>query len=112
MPWFLLARAVFGLAVIYAAVDLRPLPTGGLPNGLFGGGLAASIMLLESRLRRTSLAHLVGALIGGAVGLLIARTIGPGLFWADSGDRRVAFLHSFLLLVLPYVGLVLGGLKG
>ena len=46
------------------------------------------------------------------MGLLIARTIGAGLFWANTDDRRVAFLHSFLLLVLPYVGLVLGGLKG
>ncbi len=74
--------------------------------------LAAAVILLETRLRQTSLAHLVGALVGGAVGLLIARTIGAGLFWANTGDRRVAFLHSFLLLVLPYVGLVLGGLKG
>ena len=33
----------------------------------------------------------------------------PALFWADTGDRRVEFLHSFILLVLPYLGLVLGG---
>lgn len=112
MPWFTLARVVFLAAVVYAAADLRPFDVGPLPNGLFGAALGAIIILLERSLRRTSLAHLTGALMGGAVGLLIARTIGSGLFWADSSDRRVAFLHSLLLLVLPYVGLVLGGLKG
>ncbi len=112
MPWFTLARVIFGVAVVYAAVELRPLTTRALPNAAFGAVLAAAVILLETRLRQTSLAHLVGALVGGAVGLLIARTIGAGLFWANTSDRRVAFLHSFLLLVLPYVGLVLGGLKG
>jgi uncharacterized protein YacL len=112
MPWSILARVIFGVAVIYAAVELRPIRTGPLPNVAFGGALAVAVILLETRLRQTSLAHLVGALVGGAVGLLIARTIGAGLFWANTGDRRVAFLHSFLLLVLPYVGLVLGGMKG
>ena len=53
-----------------------------------------------------------GALLGGACGLLIARMTGAGLFWANSGDSRVAFLHSLLLLVLPYIGLVLGGKSG
>jgi len=50
-----------------------------------------------------------GALIGCAVGLGIAHLITSGLFWADNGDRRVEFLHSFVLIVLPYLGLVLGG---
>ena len=55
---------------------------------------------------------MLGALIGCAIGLAIARTIVAGLFWADSGDRRVEFLHSFILIVLPYLGLVLGGKHG
>src|SRR5262249_52103953 len=31
---------------------------------------------------------------------------------ANSGDQRVDFLHSFLLIVLPYLGLVLGAKNG
>ena len=46
------------------------------------------------------------------IGLGIARAIASGLFWADTGDRRVEFLHSFILIVLPYLGLVLGGKHG
>ena len=112
MPWFLLARLVLAAAIVYSAVEIRPVAAGVPANAAFGGALAAVIIFLERCLRRTPLANLVGALIGGAVGLLIARTIGSGLFWANSGDHRVAFLHSLLLLVLPYVGLMLGGFKG
>jgi uncharacterized protein YacL len=54
----------------------------------------------------------LGALIGCAIGLAIAHTIVTGLFWADNGNRRVEFLHSFTLIVLPYLGLVLGAKHG
>ena len=39
--------------------------------------------------------------IGGAAGLLLAKGISAALFWVDHGDQRVAFLHSFILLVFP-----------
>jgi uncharacterized protein YacL len=54
----------------------------------------------------------LGALLGCAIGLLIARAITAGLFWADPGDRRIQFLDSFILIVLPYLGLVVGGKHG
>jgi uncharacterized protein YacL len=56
--------------------------------------------------------HLLGGLIGSAVGLWIARTIGASLFFANTGDPRVTFLHSLIVLVLPYLGLVIGARKG
>jgi uncharacterized protein YacL len=46
------------------------------------------------------------------LGLAIARAIEAGLFWADSADGKVEFLHSFLLIVLPYLGLTIGGKNG
>jgi uncharacterized protein YacL len=112
MAWFVLARILFVAAVAYSAALLQPLPFGGPANIAFALLLAASVVVLESRLRQTSVTHVLGALIGGTIGLLIARTIGLGLFWADTGDRRVVFLHSFVLIVLPYLGLVLGGKHG
>ena len=45
-------------------------------------------------------------------GLLLAKGISAALFWVDHGDQRVAFLHSFILLLFPYLGLVIGGRKG
>jgi uncharacterized protein YacL len=112
MAWFALARVLFVAAVAYAAALLQPLPFGIPVNVGFALALAALVVVFESRLRQTSVTHMLGALIGGSIGLVIARTIGSGLFWADAGDRRVVFLHSFVLIVLPYLGLVLGGKHG
>src|SRR5580700_2771271 len=108
MAWFALARVLFVAAVAYTAALLRPLPVGLAANVAFALVLAGSAVLFESRLRETAATRLLGALMGGTIGLFIARAIGSGLFWADTGDRRVEFLHSFTLIVLPYLGLVLG----
>ena len=94
------------------SVLLRPINADAPVNAGFGLALALLIILVETRLRETSVAHLAGALLGAAIGLGLARTIGAALFWADEQDGRVMFLHSFLLLVLPYLGLVLGARKG
>jgi uncharacterized protein YacL len=112
MAWFALGRVLFVAAVAYAAALIRPIPFGAPANVGFALVLAALVVLFESRLRDTSVTHILGSLIGGCIGLVIARTIGSGLFWADTGDSRVAFLHSFVLIVLPYLGLVLGGKHG
>src|SRR5262245_525357 len=112
MAWFALARVLFVAAVAYAAAVLHPLPLALPANVAFALVLAALVVAFESRLRETAVTRVLGALIGCAIGLGIARAIGAGLFWADSGDRRVAFLHSFVLIVLPYLGLVLGSKHG
>jgi uncharacterized protein YacL len=112
MPWFALARVLFVAAVAYAAAVLRPLPVNAGINVGFAFGLALLVVLFESRLRETAVTRILGALLGCAIGLALARTIASGLFWTDSGDRRVEFLHSFVLIVLPYLGLVLGGNYG
>jgi uncharacterized protein YacL len=112
MAWFVLARLFFAAAVVYTAFLLRPLGGDPLLNAAFGGGLAALAVFFESRLRDLALTNLLGAIIGGSVGLLMAKGIGAALFWADSADGRVRFLHGFLLLTLPYLGLMLGGRKG
>jgi uncharacterized protein YacL len=112
MAWFTLARVLFIAAVAYAAAILEPLPVGLPANVLFALGLAALVVLFESRLRDIPITRVLGALIGCAIGLGIAHGIVTGLFWADNGNRRVEFLHSFTLIVLPYLGLVLGGKHG
>ena len=112
MAWFALARVLFVAAVAYAAAVLRPLAIGPALNVVFALALAVLVVLFESRLRETAITRVFGALIGCAIGLALARTIASGLFWTDSGDRRVEFLHSFVLIVLPYLGLVLGAEHG
>ena len=112
MAWFLLARALFTGAVAYTAFLLRPIGPDALVNVLFGLSLAGVAVLFEWLLRDLALSNVLGALLGGAIGLAIAKGIGAALFWADASDQRVAFLHGFVLLLLPYIGIVVGGRKG
>ncbi len=112
MTWFVFARVVFLAAVAYAAAVLRPFGLNPALNVALAGTMALLVIAFESRLRQTSVTRILGALIGCAIGLGLARTIASGLFWTDSGDRRVEFLHSFVLIVLPYLGLVLGATHG
>jgi uncharacterized protein YacL len=112
MAWFVLARAVFIAAVGYSAFQLHPLASGEIPNIAFGLVLGLLIVAFEIRLKNTSVTHMIGALLGGAVGLAAAKTIGAAMYWANLSDGKVVFLHSIILLALPYLGLVLGARRG
>jgi uncharacterized protein YacL len=112
MPWHPVVRALFVIAVTYAAVLSKPFSPSVTVNLLVGAALGVLMVIVESRLREAEVTDLLGALIGGAIGLGLAKTIGAALFWADTTDRRVVFLHSFILLVFPYLGIVMGARKG
>ena len=110
MAWFVLARILFVAAVGYSAYQLHPLAAGGpFANAAFGVVLGFLIVAFEIRLKNISVTHMLSALLGGALGLGAAKTIGGALYWANLGNDRVVFLHSIILLALPYVGLVIGG---
>ena len=74
--------------------------------------MAGAIVVAESRLRDAAVTNLFGGLLGFTVGLIIARTIGNALFWADTGSNQVRFLHGLIIVVLPYLGLMFGIRKG
>jgi uncharacterized protein YacL len=112
MPWQIVARALVVAAVAWAAALLRPFHPMLAVNIGIGALLGSIIVFIETRLRASEVTDLLGALIGGAIGLGLAKTIGAALFWADTTDHRVAFLHSFILLAFPYLGIVMGARKG
>jgi len=112
MPWFLVVRVLFVLAVTYATVLTRPFGPSVELNLLAGSILGVLMIGLETRMRDAEVTDLLGALIGGAIGLFLAKTIGAALVWADTADNRVRFLHSIVLLVFPYLGIVMGARKG
>jgi len=110
--WFTLGRIFVVAAVGYTGAVLQPLP-GGLPvNVGFALALAGLVVAFESQLRNQAPTRILGALLGAVVGITLARAIESGLFWADTGDRRVEFLHGFLLIALPYLGMMLGVKNG
>jgi len=113
MSWALLGRMIVVAAVATAAAILEPLPIGGIAlNVGFAVLLGTVVIAIEVLLKQTSSSRLLGSLIGCAVGLGIARAIEVGLFWTNSGDQRIEFLNLVLLIVLPYLGLVLGAKRG
>ncbi|MCX6542888.1 MAG: PIN domain nuclease [Acidobacteria bacterium] len=81
-------------------------------NVASGAGLALVGIFCEWRLRVVSVAHLLGAMIGGSIGLVFANVLGAGLFWFGTTDTRIEFLHSFVYLAMTYLGLVVGGRHG
>jgi len=113
MTWSAVGRVVLVAAVAYAAAILRPIPVGGLvANVAFAAGLAGLLLLLEAGLRQTASSRLIGAILGCGIGLGLARAVEAGLFWTNSADPRIEFLNLFLLVALPYLGLVLGAKRG
>jgi uncharacterized protein YacL len=108
MVWFALIRTFIVAAVAYSAAVLQPLPLGAAVNVAFAVVLAGLVVLFETRLRTAAPTRILGALIGFLVGIGIARTIEAGLFWLDPANRGVEFFNSFLLIVFPYLGVVLG----
>ena len=111
MSWFVLARVLFIAAVGYSAFQVEPFALGAAGNIAVGLGVGAGIVALEISLKGLSVTSLLGAILGGAIGLLAAESIGASLYFVDHADRRVVFLHGLLLLALPYLGLVIGGRK-
>ncbi len=122
MNWFILARTLFVAAVAFTAGLLQPLSSAGVGtfgaaaglalNVAVGVALALLVIVFEHWLKDVSATTALGALIGGTIGLVIARTIETALTWTDTRDPRVAFLRSAVLLVLPYIGTVIGARKG
>jgi len=112
MAWFLLARVLFLAAVTGAAIFLRPLAAPVVFNAGFGLLLGALVVAFEWRMRDLSVTHMLGAVLGAALGLALARMLVAALFWTNTAEPRIAFLHALVVLVLTYLGVLIGGRRG
>ncbi len=107
-----LMRLTFVSLAITAAYHLRPFHLSNLQAALFGGVLGLLGVLLEMRLRRASLKRLIGAVIGALTGILCAYLISLVLKGTPIEPRSEAFLEVILLLVMAYLGMIIGAKKG
>jgi uncharacterized protein YacL len=112
MAWFLLARVLFLAAVTGAAIFLRPLDLPVMFNAGFGLLLGTLVVAFEWRMRDLSVTHMLGAVLGAALGLALARMLVAALFWTNTAEPRMAFLHALVVLVLTYLGVLIGGRRG
>ncbi len=112
MRGFVLVRALFVGVVVYAAVLVQPLVGHAVLNGAVGLAFALAIVAAETRMRDAAVTQVLGGLLGFGVMLMVATTLSGALFWANTGETKVRFLHSLIIIVLPYLGMMFGARKG
>jgi uncharacterized protein YacL len=105
-------RFLFVLIITVTCYLIEPF---GLPSRLdavVGAIIGLAVVLFESRLRRVSLTRLIGAAVGSVLGifgaylfsLVIRNSVVPG--------HTQSFLQILVMLLMSYVGLVVGANKG
>ncbi|MEX2303001.1 MAG: PIN domain-containing protein [Bryobacterales bacterium] len=106
-----IVRSVFLLVFVLVCFHMRPFGLEPIPAVLFGIAAGCAIVVFEVRLRRVSLKRLIGAAIGSVLGILGALMMSLVL-GASLGSPSAPFLQLGVLLLMTYVGLVVGGAKG
>jgi uncharacterized protein YacL len=105
-------RAIFVIVLIAAAVHLDPFGLHGIKSALLGLALGIFFVTFEMRLEKASLKRLMGAAFGSILGILGAVMIGHLLSVTAIEGSAKSFFQVTLLLLMGYVGLVLGANKG
>ncbi len=107
----IVVRTIFVLVLVCAAWALAPFEQYGLSRWLAAVGgllLGIGIILFEIRLEKVSLKRLIGAAFGSVLGIIGAFLMSLVLARAT----REPFLQVCLLLLMTYVGLIVGAKKG
>jgi len=107
----LVIRAIFVLVLAVSAYALAPLERFGLARWLGAAGgllLGVCIIFFEVRLEKVSLKRLIGAAFGSVMGIVGAFVMSLVL----SKATVEPFLQVCLLLLMTYVGLIVGAKKG
>jgi uncharacterized protein YacL len=108
----LFVRLLFVLIVGILCYLIRPF---GLPSNLdavAGLLIGAVIIIFEWRLRTVSLKRLIGAAIGGVLGIIGAYLFALVIRNSISPSPMQSFLQIMVMLVMAYVGLSVGANKG
>jgi uncharacterized protein YacL len=106
-----IVRSVFVLVFSLLSYHTRPFGLGDIPAVVFGLAVGFAIVVFEIRLRRVTLKRLIGAAVGSVLGILGAFMMTLVLS-ASLNSPNAAFLQMGVMLLMAYVGLVVGGAKG
>ena len=107
-----LLRILFVALLSGVCYFLHPFGLNG-PQGIAAGGLAAcAVIVFELRVRALTLRRLIGAVAGSVLGIFGAALFCLVLRSAPLNAATSAVLQIFVLLLMTYVGLLVGANKG
>jgi uncharacterized protein YacL len=107
-----LVRILFILFVAITSYLIQPF---GLPSNLdaaVGALIGVAIVVFEWRLRRISLKRLIGAAIGSVLGIIGAYLFALVIRNSLAEGHTRSFLQLLVMLLMAYVGLIVGATKG
>jgi uncharacterized protein YacL len=111
--WFI--RCIFISVVILTCYTLQPFGLAKFPGWvaiLSGLGIGIIVVAFEDRLRLISLKRLIGAVIGSILGILGAYLFSVVIKNSITHSESQRFLMLMVMLLMSYVGLIVGANKG
>src|SRR6476646_3027 len=111
----IIIRLVFISVVAVACYHLRPFGLANLPAWMaacVGGVIGLMVVWFEARLRVVSLKRLIGAVIGSILGIMGAYLFGVVIKNSITHSETQRFLMLMVMLLMSYVGLIVGANKG
>jgi uncharacterized protein YacL len=105
-------RVIFILVITAASIHLQPFGLSEIKSAILGLALGVFFIFFEVRLEKASLKRLIGAAFGSILGILGALMISHLLSLTAIDKGAITFFQVTLLLLMAYVGLVLGANKG
>ncbi len=108
----ILIRVVFVLILAIASYFLRPFGLSRELAALAGAMAAGAVIVFELRVRALSLKRLFGAVIGSVLGIFGAFLFSLVLHNSVPWSNTLSLVQIFVLLLMSYVGLVVGTSKG
>ena len=104
-------RTIFLAVFVVTSHHLQPFGLGAVESPIFGIASGLAIIVFEIRLRKVTLKRLIGAAVGSVLGILGAFLMSL-VMESSLSSESVSFLQLGVLLLMAYVGLVVGGAKG
>ncbi len=107
-----IVRGVFIAVLALLSYYLRPFGLTSWEAGGVGFLLGLAIIIFEIRLKRASLKRLIGAAIGSILGIFGAFLMSLVVGFSSFPHATKSFLQVLLMMLMAYVGLVVGAIKG
>ena len=105
-------RVIFVIVVAGICYVLQPFGLEAWQDVVVGAAIGLAVILFEVRLRVVSLKRLIGAAIGSVLGIFGAYLFSLVIRNAIRPGPTQSFLQLMIILLMAYVGLVVGANKG